>query len=152
MKIGRWILALLLLGVLAWGAASRWTKREASRATRADTTPPPPKIPDDSTARAPNGVRVRVQVVNATTINGLARRATRWLRDRGFDVVEIGTTRDRLDSSLVLDRSGHPDWARRAAKAMGGARVESRPDSSRYLDLTVLVGRSWRPPAETLDP
>ncbi|AHG90896.1 hypothetical protein J421_3359 [Gemmatirosa kalamazoonensis] len=152
MKIGRWILALLLLGVLAWGTASRWTKREASRATRADTTPPAPKIPDDSTARAPSGVRVRVQVVNATTINGLARRATRWLRDRGFDVVEIGTTRDRIDSSLVLDRSGHPDWARRAAKAMGGARVESRPDSSRYLDLTVLVGRSWRPPAETLDP
>jgi hypothetical protein len=97
-------------------------------------------------------VRVRVQVVNATKTNGLARRATRWLRDHGFDVVDVGTTRELLDSSLVLDRSGHPDWARRAARAMGGARVESRPDSSRYLDLTVLVGRAWRAPAETLDP
>jgi hypothetical protein len=52
----------------------------------------------------------------------------------------------------VLDRSGHPDWARLAAKAMGGARVESRPDSLRYLDLTVLVGRSWRPPPQSLYP
>src|SRR6185503_7191863 len=36
---------------------------------------------------APDGVRVRVQVINATNIRGLARRATQVLRDRGFDVV-----------------------------------------------------------------
>jgi hypothetical protein len=155
MKPGRWIVAALLTGVLAWGAASSWRKRSSAADAAAATAPPPaatlPSV-DDSTARAPAGVRVRVQVINATTTNGLARRATRWLRDRGFDVVEIGGTRERLDSSLVLDRSGHPDWARRAARAMGGARVEARPDSSRYLDLTVLVGRAWRPPAESLDP
>ena len=97
-------------------------------------------------------MRIRVQVVNATTTRGLARRATRWLRDRGFDVVDVGTTREMRDSSVILDRSGHADWAARAARAMGGARVESRPDSSRYLDLTVLVGRAWRAPSQTLDP
>ena len=90
--------------------------------------------------------------MNATRTTGLARRATRWLRDRGFDVVEVGTTRDLLDTTLVIDRSGHPDWAQRAARAMGGARVEARPDTSRYLDLTVLVGRSWSPPTKALDP
>jgi hypothetical protein len=155
MKPGRWILAALLTGVLAWGAATSWRKRRTDTAAAATTAPAAATtLPsaDDTTARAPEGVRVRVQVINATTTNGLARRATRWLRDRGFDVVEIGTTRDRLDSSLVLDRSGHPDWARRAARALGGARVEARPDSSRYLDLTVLIGRAWRPPTEALDP
>jgi hypothetical protein len=30
--------------------------------------------------------------------------------------------------------------------------VESRPDSSRYLDVTVLIGSSWRPPAEPFYP
>ena len=155
MKPGRWILAALLTGVLAWGATASWRKRRSATADAASAAPSPTTAmppADDSTARAPHGVRVRVQVVNATTTNGLARRATRWLRDRGFDVVDVGSTRERLDSSLVLDRSGHPDWARRAARAMGGARVEARPDSSRYLDLTVLIGRSWRPPAEALDP
>ena len=103
-------------------------------------------------ARAPANVRIKVQVLNATRTRGLARRATMHLRDRGFDVVEIGTGSQGLDSTLVLDRSGHPEWAALVAKAMGGARVEARPDSSRYLDVTVLVGASWRPPTEPFYP
>jgi hypothetical protein len=105
-----------------------------------------------SADRAPAGVRVRVQVLNATSTRGLAQRATDHLRDRGFDVVEIGTNRERMDSTLVLDRSNHPDWATRVAVAMGGANVLSRPDSSRYLDVTVLIGATWRPPAQPFHP
>jgi hypothetical protein len=105
-------------------------------------------------AKAPRGIRVRVQVLNASTIRGLGRRATELLRDRGFDVVEVGTTsaRERGDSTFVLDRSGHSDWAKRVATAMGGATVVSRPDSSRYLDVTVLVGATWHPPPEPFNP
>lgn len=103
-------------------------------------------------ARAPEGVRIKVQVLNATTTRGLARQATRHLRDRGFDVVEIGTDATRRDSTLVLDRSGHPEWAGLVARALGGAPVLQRPDSSRYLDVTVLLGASWRPSAEALHP
>jgi hypothetical protein len=93
-----------------------------------------------------------VQVLNATPVRGLARRAALHLRDRGFDVLETGTSSEQLDSTLVLDRSGHPDWARRVADALGGARIESRPDSSRYLDVTVLLGRTWRAPAQPFYP
>ena len=103
-------------------------------------------------ARAPKDARIRVQVVNATRTRGLARRATMHLRDRGFDVVETGTDASTRDSTLVLDRSGHPEWARLVARALGGARIEVRPDSSRYLDVTVLLGASWRPPAEPFYP
>jgi len=102
--------------------------------------------------RAPEGVRVRVQVVNTTTTRGLARRATLYLRDRGFDVVEMGSDGPARDVTLVLDRSGHPEWARLVAAALGGATVESRPDSSRYLDVTVLLGGAWRPPPEPFYP
>jgi hypothetical protein len=104
------------------------------------------------TDRAPSGVRVRVQVLNATSTRGLAQRATDLLRDKGFDVVEISTNREKMDSTLVLDRSNHPDWASRIAAAMGGAQVLSRPDTSRYLDVTVLIGASWRPPADPFRP
>ena len=103
-------------------------------------------------AMAPDGVRIRVQVLNSTTTRGLARRATALLRDHGFDVVEMGTATEQLDSTLVLDRSGHPAWAQRVAAALGGARVTARPDSSRFLDVTVLLGRSWRPPAQPFYP
>ena len=101
---------------------------------------------------APSGVRIRVQVLNATSTRGLAQRATDLLRDRGFDVVEIGTNREKMDSTLVLDRSGHPDWAGRVASVLGGAQVLERPDSSRYLDVTVLIGASWRPPTQPFHP
>jgi LytR cell envelope-related transcriptional attenuator len=106
-------------------------------------------IPD---VTAPAGDRIRVEVLNATKTRGLARRATFVLRNAGFDVVLIGTAGAQQDSTVVLDRSGHPAWARRVAAALGGARVETRPDSTFYVDLTVLLGRSWRSPPEPLRP
>lgn len=96
--------------------------------------------------------RIKVEVLNATDVRGLARRATLHLRDRGFDVLYMGTATTQLDSTLVLDRSGNPGRAQRVADALGGARVESRPDSSRYLDVTVMLGRSWRAPAKPFYP
>ena len=96
--------------------------------------------------RAPDGVRVRVEVLNASTVRGLARRATMHLRDRGFDVVAIGNAGERRDSTIVLSRAGDEEWARRVARAMGGVPVEVRPDSARYVDVSVLLGSHWRPP------
>lgn len=103
-------------------------------------------------ARAPDGVRIKVEVLNASRTTGLARHATMHLRDHGFDVVETGTIVEQLQNTLVIDRSGHPEWASAIAKAMGGAATESRPDSSRYVDVTVLIGSTWRPPPEPFYP
>jgi LytR cell envelope-related transcriptional attenuator len=103
-------------------------------------------------AREQSKVRIKVQVLNATTTRGLGRRAMLHLRDHGFDVVELGTTTATRDSTLVLDRSHHPEWAQRVARSLGGARVESRPDTSRYLDVTVLLGGNWRAPSQTFHP
>ena len=132
------MLAVAALGAAAWGA-QRWRHR-----------PGRPIGSDD--ARAPTGVRIKVQVLNATKTRDLARRATMHLRDRGFDVVDVGTDPNGRDSVLVLDRSGHPEWAKLVARALGGGQVLSRPDSSRYLDVTVLLGGAWRPPAEPFYP
>ena len=112
---------------------------------RPDPSPQPPAV-------APQGSRIRVQVLNATATRGLGRRATAYLRDRGFDVVDIGTAPESRDSTVVLDRSGRGDWAALVARAFGGAPVEAHLDSSRYLDVTVLVGRNWTPPAEPFYP
>jgi hypothetical protein len=103
-------------------------------------------------AAGPSTPRVRVQVLNATRTRGLGRRAMLYLRDQGFDVVEVGTTTPTRDTTLVLDRSRHPEWARNVASSMGAAHVETRIDSSRYLDVTVLIGSSWRPPAQPFYP
>ena len=155
--VRRILAAVVIAATLAAGG---WFGFRAMKARHAAAFPPAtgsvavrgPDTTIDSLARAPNGTRVKVQVVNATHVRGLARRATQALRDRGYDVVEVGTTAQLRDTTVVLDRSGHPDWARRMARAVGGARVESRPDSSHYVDLTVLVGRAWHAPAEPFYP
>jgi hypothetical protein len=102
--------------------------------------------------RAPEGVRIRVQVLNSTKTHGLARRATMLLRDRGFDVVENGTVTQQRDTTVVLDLSGHPEWADRVARIFAPAKVTARPDSSRYLDIAVVLGSTWRPPAQPFYP
>lgn len=132
-------------GLLVMAAGVALLVREPS--TRA-----PQAVRQEIDAEAPAGVRIRVEVLNATRVRGLARRATMHLRDRGFDVVAVGTSRETRDTTIVLDRSGHPGWASLVARALGGARVESAPDSSRYLDVTVLIGTTWAPPAEPFYP
>lgn len=143
-------LLLLVLVVLVAGA---WVVRARHAEGGATTGALLPAIARrDDAPRAPKGVRIRVQVLNTTRTRGLARRATILLRDRGYDVVEMATTSPLRDTTLVLDRSGHPEWAAQVAKVMAPARAEARRDSSRYLDVTVLVGSLWRPPAEPLYP
>ena len=133
-RYGRIILVVLILCAVAWIA---WM------IVNAFSTPSVTYAPDD--ARAPEGVRIKVEVLNATRTKGLARRATLYLRDRGFDVVGSGNVTEQRATTIVYDRSSHSDWARLVARAMH-APVAARPDSSRYLDVTVLLGADWRPP------
>ena len=139
-RYGRIILVLLILGVIGWTV---WL------AISSFSTPAVSYAPDD--ARAPAGARIKVEVLNATKTRGLARRATLFLRDRGFDVVGSGNVSEQRATTIVYGRSSHMDWARLVARAMN-APVAARPDSSRYLDVTVLIGADWRPPALPFHP
>ncbi|HWL41230.1 MAG TPA: LytR C-terminal domain-containing protein [Gemmatimonadaceae bacterium] len=139
-RYGRLIVAALILGALAWAGWRQWAARRADEARYGA-----------SDARAPEGVRIKVEVLNATRTRGLARRATLYLRDRGFDVVGSGTSTEQRDSTVVLDRSAHPEWAFLVGRAMN-AKVVAEPDSSRYLDVTVILGADWRPPAKPFYP
>ena len=133
-RYGRIILVFLILCVVGWIVWQVWAWRSGSTEGYA---------PED--ARAPEGVRIKVEVLNATKTRGLARRATVYLRGRGFDVVGSGNVTEQRTTSIVYDRSRHPDWARLVGRAMNAAVVE-QPDSSRYLDVSVLIGADWRPP------
>ena len=88
--------------------------------------------------------RVRVEVLNAAGIPGLARGATDRLRDAGFDVVYFGNGRGfEPESSLVLDRVGRREVADEVARVLEIPRVASRADSTLYLEVTVVLGRDW---------
>jgi len=90
------------------------------------------------------GERVRVEVLNAGGVTGMAGDATERLRDVGFDVVQWGNARSfDQDSTVVIDRVGRLDLAQGVANAMGIHNVRSEPDSNLYVDVTVLLGRDW---------
>lgn len=143
MKIGRWILLALILGSAAVYGGRKYRALSGVPSSIAGER--------GGDFIAPPGVRIKVEVLNATETRGLARRATLFLRDRGFDVVAVGTATERLPATLVIDRSNHPEWARLVARAFN-SRMEQRLDSSRYLDVTVLIGAEWRPPAHPFYP
>lgn len=94
--------------------------------------------------------RVRVEVLNASGVPGLARRGTEALRDVGFDVVSYGNARGFApDTSLVMDRVGRMELARSVADALEVQRVYARPDSNVYVDVTVILGRDWAAEQDT---
>ena len=101
----------------------------------------------------PEGTRIRVEVLNGTNVRGLARRASLYLRDLGFDVVRFAQdTTVARDTTIVLDRTLHPEWVELLGEAMSPSRVETQLDSSRYVDITVRLGAQWRPPPKALYP
>ena len=136
--IGGVALAAVALGVFG----VRRMGRSEVRAVQGDTT------------SAPQGQRVVVEVLNASGVGGLARRATFLLRDRGFDVVFFGNDPGgRRSETLVIDYTGKPEAAERMARVVGGAQIEQGKDSlQRGLDLTVKLGSTYRPPDEAFHP
>ena len=151
-KIHRnWMIAIVIALILTGGAGMLWWKGSSS-ATSGSRSGRTLFAPQE---RAPEGVRIRVEILNATATPRLAQSATRLLRDRGFDVVATGNSPTRRDSTLVLDRTNHPEWARLVASVLGrtgSGAVELRPDTSRYVDITVLLGAEWTPPTKAFHP
>ena len=88
--------------------------------------------------------RVRVEVRNAGGVSGAAGDATDLLREHGFDVVQYGNASsfDR-DTTVVVDRVGREDLAEAVANALGIRNVLVEPDSTLFVDVTVLLGRDW---------
>lgn len=125
---------ILAVGTLVGSAVSQWTGRKAQ-------------------AESPSGgteaqERIRVEILNGGGHAGAAREATDQLRDLGFDVVFFGNAGSfDLDSSVVLDRTGHVEAARDVADALGIRNLRSEPDSNLYLDVSVVLGREWMPSA-----
>ena len=125
-------LALLLAAVLVGVVSMAWQWWGGEEAAPAPV------------AELPAGERVRVEVLNAAGIPGMARAATDRLRDAGFDVVYFGNNRGFApESSLVLDRVGKPAVAQQVARAIDIPRVDSRPDTTLYLEVTVVLGKDW---------
>jgi hypothetical protein len=94
--------------------------------------------------------RIQVEVLNGTVRPGVARTVTRVLRRQGLDVVFFGNTDAvaHLDSTRILVRRGAAAAGHRVARALGYGKVVIQPDTLRRVNVSVVVGDDYRPPAE----
>ncbi len=99
------------------------------------------------------GPAITVEVLNASGRAGDARIGTRVLRQAGIDVVYFGNAAESgLDSTRIIVRRGGEKVGERVRDALGQGRVEIQLDSSRLLDVSVLLGADFAPPtARSLD-
>jgi hypothetical protein len=98
-----------------------------------------------------DGDRVTVEVLNATGRTGLARTATRVLRQAGIDVVYFGNAPSEtgeLDSTRILVRRGDAGAGERVRRALGTGVVTVARDSARLLHVSVLLGTDFAPRLE----
>ncbi len=90
---------------------------------------------------------IQLDVLNGSGAAKVALRFTRYLRARGFDVVEMGNFKDsNVELTQVLDRSGNVLAAEQVAAALGvpKERVRQQIDRNAYLDVTVIIGKDFR--------
>lgn len=107
---------------------------------------PAPESTPPADAGEPTGAIIQVEVRNGCGEAGVAETLTRFLRQRGFDVVEVGnhTTFDVAETH-VIDRVGAPETARRVAEALGVAEAQIREDvrPQYFLDATIVIGKDY---------
>lgn len=156
---GKRRLTIALVGLVVFGAIGGWLWQSGvadGAAVAADATDAERAVAGgatDSSAYAPTGTRVKVRVLNASGTRGLARRATVYLRALGYDVVDYDSDRGpERDSSEVVIHMADTTVGSRMVRALRTGHTVVRRDSLRYVDLTVILGRDWQPPAESLRP
>lgn len=135
------LLALALAAIVVF-FASFLRAAFAGEETPASAVADPP--PERARTQEPEP-RATVEVLNASGISGLARRATEQLREAGFDVLTYENARPGTppDTSVVLDRSGETSRARAVADLLSIPVVRTEVDSTAMLDVTVILGRDW---------
>ncbi|WP_246481711.1 LytR C-terminal domain-containing protein [Natronogracilivirga saccharolytica] len=89
---------------------------------------------------------IQVEVLNGCGVPGLATKFTSRLRQNGFDVVQSGNfeTFD-ITETIVIDRSGNSENAKRVARALGvpETRIQREISSDFYLDATIVIGSDY---------
>jgi hypothetical protein len=93
------------------------------------------------------GEIIQLDVLNGCGVSGVAQRFTEYLRKRKFDVVQMSNYKSYdVVESLVIDRVGDMNTARKVAHALGiepnNIITELNPDY--YLHVSVVIGRNYQ--------
>ena len=89
---------------------------------------------------------VQVEVLNGCGKSGVAEKFTSYLRDRNFDVVQMGNYMSfDIDKTMVIDRSGNKANAEKVAEAIGVNKknVIQQLNKEYFLDVSIIIGKDF---------
>ena len=88
---------------------------------------------------------VRIELLNGSGRPGLAGDLASYLRDGGFDVIEVSNA-DRADyrNTLVVSRTEAPEPGKIVAEYLGTRHVIQQIGTQELIEVTVIVGRDAR--------
>ena len=88
---------------------------------------------------------IRIQLWNGSGRSGVAAELASYLRDGGFDVLEVANA-DRPDyrATLIVNRTQNPEPAHVVAEYLGTTHVIQQAGTQEMIDVTVIVGRDAR--------
>ena len=88
---------------------------------------------------------IRIELLNGSGRSGLAGELASYLRDGGFDVLDVSNA-DRTDyrNTLVVSRSEATEPGKIVAEYLGTRHVLQQIGTQEMIDVTVIVGRDAR--------
>ena len=105
---------------------------------------PPAKDADPESAEQ---TIVQINVLNGCGVSGVGNTMTKFCRTAGYDVVEVGNYKSfDINESMVIDRVGKPDNARRLAAQLGIARknIVQQFSSDHLVAASVIIGKDYK--------
>lgn len=141
------LLGALVAAVFAWRSGNDAEPFSASGMSTEDDAA------RDTAVMAPAGERIRVRILNGTKVAGLARRGTQHLRDFGYDVVDYGNAGSDAELSTFVQVSAESERVgARIARALGVTDVRRADAPLAFVDVVVVLGADWQPPAQPFRP
>lgn len=88
---------------------------------------------------------IQINILNSTKHAGIADISRNYMRNIGFDVVEIGNYAENQKKSYIIDRIGDKNASLKVAKAIGisDSMIISKIDSNLFISASVILGEDY---------
>ena len=92
-------------------------------------------------------VPLQINVLNGCGVNGVGNTMTRYCRQMGYDVVEMGNYKKfDIEHSIVIDRSGKMSEAQQLASLLGIEKknVVQQFNNDQMVSASVVIGKDYK--------
>lgn len=89
---------------------------------------------------------IQIEVMNGCGVDGVAAKFTDYLRQKNFDVVQVGNyMSNSIDETLIIDRIGNRANTEKLANVLGVDKknIIQQLNKDYFLDATLVIGKDY---------